>query len=387
VSAAASETYGALAGVRVLDLSRVLAGPLCGQLLGDHGAQVIKVESPRGDDTRLWGTILPGGTSSYYDSINRNKSNICLDLNTDEDRQTLWRLLEESDVVIENFKPSTMAKWGMDYERDLAPRFPSLIYCRISGYGDDGPLGGLPGYDAALQAYSGLMSVNGEPDRDPMRVGVPLVDTVTGLYAFSGILMALFERTQHGHGQKIECTLFDTSLSLLHPHSAHWLTSGKLPVRTGAAHPSIAPYETFSSARGLFFIAAANDRQFAALADVLDVPTLTADARFSTNELRLANVATLREVLSEQIQKWDPDELSAQLLARGVTASPVQNIAEAILSPQAQHREMLVELGDYVTVGIPIKLGRTPGKVAKAPSLRGADRASVLAALALTDRA
>lgn len=375
--------HGALSDVRVLDLSRVLAGPLCGQLLGDHGARVIKVEAPSGDDTRRWGTLRPGGTSSYFDSINRNKSNIRLDLRQDEDRATLWRLIEDADVVIENFKPGTMAKWGMDYGAELAPRFPELIYCRISGYGDNGPLGGLPGYDAALQAYSGLMSINGEPDRDPMRLGIPVVDTVTGLYAFSGILMALYERTRSGRGQKIECTLFDTSLSLLHPHSAHWLANGKLPVRTGAAHPSIAPYETFSTARGLFFIAAANDRQFTALAEVLDAPHLAADERFATNELRLVNVAELRTALAERIQRRDPDALAAELLARGVTASPVQDIAQALLSPHARHRNMLVELDDYRGVGIPIKLERTPGGVTRAPSLLGADSAEVLAGLEL----
>lgn len=378
-----SEDYGALAGIRVLDLSRILAGPLCGQLLGDHGAQVIKVESPSGDDTRGWGTILPQGSSSYYDSVNRNKQNICLDLREESSRETLWELVEQADVVIENFKPGTMARWGMDFERDLQPHKPELIYCRISGYGDDGPLGGMPGYDAALQAYSGMMSINGEADRDPMRLGVPIVDMVTGMNAFSGILMALYERARTGLGQIVECTLFDTSLSLLHPHSAHWLTSGKLPVRTGAAHPSIAPYETFSTAGGAFFIAAANDRQFDALCRVLRVGELSESSKFATNELRLKNIADLREALASKIQDWDPDELSAELLAHGVTASPVQDIGQALLSPHAQHREMVLELGEYRTVGIPIKLSRTPGRVATGPSLRGSDTEAILRQVAV----
>ena len=377
------EGYGALNGVRVLDLSRVLAGPYCGQLLGDHGALVTKVEAPAGDDTRLWGTPLPEGTSSYYNSINRNKENICLDLRTEAGRDVLWQLLETTDVVIENFKPGTMAKWGLDYISDLAPRFPRLVYCSISGYGNDGPLGGLPGYDAALQAYSGLMSVNGEAEREPMRIGVPVVDGVTGILAFSGILMALYEREHSGKGQAVECTLFDTSLSLLHPHSAHWLASGELPVRTGAAHPSIAPYETFATSRGLFFISAANDRQFASLTEVLGMPQLASDERFLSNTDRLGHVDELRAILRDLIQTRDPDELGAALLARGVAASPVQDVAESLLSPQSKHRNMLVEIDGYSSVGIPIKLDRTPGRIAKAPSLKNADEAAILQRLAV----
>jgi crotonobetainyl-CoA:carnitine CoA-transferase CaiB-like acyl-CoA transferase len=383
-ASSAGTGYGALDGVRVLDLSRVLAGPYCGQLLGDHGALVTKVEAPAGDDTRLWGTPLPEGSSSYYNSINRNKENICLDLRTDAGREIVWKLLETTDVLIENFKAGTMAKWGLDFARDLAPRFPRLIYCSISGYGNDGPLGGLPGYDAALQAYSGLMSVNGEAEREPMRIGVPVVDGVTGILAFSGILMALYEREHSGRGQAVECTLFDTSLSLLHPHSAHWLASGELPVRTGAAHPSIAPYETFATSRGLFFISAANDRQFGSLAEVLGAPGLAEDARFLTNADRLANIDELRDILRGLIQNRHPDELGAELLARGVAASPVQDVRQSLLSPQSRHRDMLIEVDGYISVGIPIKLDRTPGRVAKAPSLKNGDEAAVLTRLGVT---
>ncbi len=373
--------WGALSGIKVVDLSRVFAGPLCGQMLGDNGAQVIKVEPPNGDDTRLWGTRLPEGSSSYFESINRNKQNICLDLRQDSDRDTLWRLLEDADVVVENFKRGTMASWGFDYQRDLAPRFPRLIYCRISGYGDDGPLGGLPGYDAALQAYSGMMSVNGEPDRDPMRVGVPLVDTVTGIHAFAGILMALVERTRSGKGQAVECTLFDTALSLLTPHSGSWLTSGQVPPRTGAAHPMIAPYETFHTPRGLFFVAAANDRQFASLAEVLGTPELASDERFARNVDRLVNVATLRELLAARIADWDPVELCAILLEHGVTASPVNDVAQALNSPHAEHRGMLLELDGYRTVAPPIKLARTPARLERRPSAKNGDAEAVRALL------
>jgi crotonobetainyl-CoA:carnitine CoA-transferase CaiB-like acyl-CoA transferase len=377
--AATRPGFGALRGLRVLDLSRVLAGPYCAQMLGDHGAEVIKVEAPDGDDTRTWGPYLPSGASTYFESINRNKRNICLNLATDPGRQALAALIDVSDVVIENFKIGTMSRWGFGYEETLAERYPALIYCRITGYGTDGPLGGLPGYDAALQAYGGLMSINGEADRDPMRIGVPVVDAVTGIFAFAGILLALNERATSGRGQLVDCTLLDTSISLLHPHSGGWLGNGVLPVRSGAAHPSIAPYETFQAADGLLFISAANDRQFDSLVDVLGRPDLADDERFATNLARLNNVAGIRECLGPLIAEWNSEPLSAALLSRGVAASPVHDVAQALTSAQVLSREMVVSLANgYRGVGIPVKLGRTPGQVARAPVGQGADTRSVL---------
>lgn len=372
---------GALTGLRVLDLSRVLAGPYCAQLLGDHGAEVIKVESPAGDDTRIWGPpYLPDGKSAYYTGINRNKANLCLDLASSEGRGVLWRLLQQTDVVIDNFKPGTMARWGLDYEEVLADRLPHLIYCRITGYGVDGPLGGLPGYDAVLQAYGGLMSVNGEAAQDPLRVGVPLVDMVTGMLSFSGILLALQERRRSGLGQLVDCTLLDSALSLLHPHSAAWLADGNVPRRTGSAHPTIAPYDTFHTKAGLFFVSAANDRQFTSLVGVLGRPDLAQDARFLDNTKRVVNVAALRGALAALIAEWEPEALGRALLAVGVPASPVNDVALALTSPQAVHREMLVTRGDYRGVGIPIKLDRSPGSVRSAPGEKGADTREVLLA-------
>ena len=370
---------GALHGLRVLDLSRVLAGPLCGQMLGDHGADVVKVESPAGDDTRTWGPpFLPDGKSAYYTSINRNKRNLCLDLREERGQAVLWRLLEQADVVVENFKAGTMARWGFDYGEVLANRFPRLVYCRITGYGVDGPLGGLPGYDAVLQAYAGLMSVNGEPDQEPLRIGVPVVDMVTGMLAFSGILLALHERERSGKGQLVDCTLLDTAISLLHPHSASWLASGALPVRTGSAHPTIAPYETFKLRTGTFFLSAANDRQFTSLVKVLGRPELASDPRFSSNTSRVVNVAVLREILGELLWQWEAEPLAAELLACGVAAAPVNDLAQSLSAPQVLHRQMLVSKGEYRGVGIPVKLGRTPGAVAAAPAQNGADTVSVL---------
>ncbi len=368
-----------LAGLRVLDLSRVLAGPYCAQMLGDHGAEVVKVESPAGDDTRIWGPpYYPDGRSAYYTGINRNKANLCLDLSRAEGQQVLWRLLETTDVVIENFKAGTMARWGLDYTSVLADRFPRLIYCQITGYGVTGPLGGLPGYDAVLQAYGGLMSVNGEATGDPLRVGVPLVDMVTGMLSFAAVLLALQERHRSGRGQLVDCTLLDSALSLLHPHSSAWLADGQLPRRTGSAHPTIAPYDTFHTKEGLFFVSAANDRQFAALVKVLGQPELAQEPRFSSNTDRVINVAALREVLAALICEWEPEELGRELLTVGVAASPVHDVAQALTSAQALHREMVVSTGDYTGVGIPIKLSRSPGSVRCEPVDKGADTSAVL---------
>lgn len=377
---------GALAGLRVLDLSRVLAGPLCGQMLGDHGADVIKVESPAGDDTRTWGPPFHAdGKSAYYTSINRNKRNICLDLRQERGQSVLLRLLADADVVVENFKAGTMARWGLGFDEVLAVRFPRLVYCRITGYGVDGPLGGLPGYDAVLQAYSGLMSVNGEPDREPLRIGVPVVDMVTGMLAFSGILLALHERERSGSGQLVDCTLLDTAISLLHPHSGNWLASGVLPERTGSAHPTIAPYETFQLRSGTFFLSAANDRQFASLVTVLRRPELAADPRFATNTDRVVNVSALRKILADLLVQWDGEALAAELLASGVAAAPVNDVAQGLGAPQVQHRGMLLSDGDYRGVGIPIKLGRTPGSLSSVPAHNGADTVAVLRDAAYTE--
>jgi crotonobetainyl-CoA:carnitine CoA-transferase CaiB-like acyl-CoA transferase len=375
------QLVGALNGLRVVDLSRVLAGPYCGQLLGDHGAEVIKVEQPAGDDSRAWGPYMPDGRSAYYEAINRNKQNICLDLSQPAGQRVLERLLEDADVVIENFNSGTMARWGFDYERDLAPKLPGLIYCRITGFGVDGPLGGLPGYYAALQAYGGLMSVNGEPDGDPMRIGVPVVDMVTGIFAFSAILLALNERHTSRRGQLIDSTLLDTAIALLHPHSGGWLNTGVLPVRTGAAHPSIAPYETFATRGGLIFVSAANDRQFEALAEVLGKPELSQDKRFVNNGARLANVGELRAILRRLFSERDPELLSQELARRGVAAAPVHDAAQALTAPQVQYRQTIVEREGYRGVASPIRLTRNPAAPAVPPAPQGKHTRDVMARL------
>ncbi len=365
----------------MLDLSRVLAGPLCTQLLADHGAEVIKVEPPSGDETRTWGPpFISDSMSAYFSGVNRNKSNISLDLRTDEGQRVLADLLTDADVLVENFKAGTLTKWGFSDEL-LRERYPHLIQCRITGFGIDGPMGAMPGYDAVVQAYSGLMSINGEADGPALRVGVPIVDMVTGIYAFSGILLALNERHRTGLGQLVDCTLIDTAISLLHPHSPAHLADGRIPQRTGSAHPTIAPYDTFDAADGKIFIGAGNDRQFRHLLGLLEIPAIADDPRFATNADRVSNVTELRPLLAEKIRAHPRRELAEDLLARGVPASALHDVAEALRDPHVLHRQMVVDADGYRTTGIPIKLSRTPGKVRIPPRDRGADTRRILTGL------
>lgn len=376
---------GILHGLKVLDLSRVLAGPYCAQMLADHGADVIKVEGPDGDETRGWGPPFHlDGTSSYYYGLNRNKRNVCLNLKAGFGQDVLERLLDEADIVVENFKIGTMAKWGLGYEEVLADRRPDLIYCRISGFGADGPMGGLPGYDAVLQACGGLMSVNGFPDREPLRVGVPIVDIVAANLAFSGILLALRERSESGRGQMVDISLLDSVVSILHPHAAGWSASGQTPKRTGGAHPVVAPYQVFKTkSGGDFFISAANDRQFRSLMTILGEPDLPDDTRFVDNAARIVNVAELADIITELIGVWDIDELAQALISAGVPSSPVNDIGTALSSPQVRHRGLFVDTDSYRGVGVPIKFSRSPSHPPTAPVPHGADTESVLSALKL----
>lgn len=351
---------GALAGRRVIDLSRVLGGPYCGQILGDHGADVLKVEPPQGDDTRAWGPPFLNGVASYYLGLNRNKRGMQLDLGTEDGRAVLLGLLESADVVIENFKTGTMEKWGIGYE-SLAKRFPRLIHCRVSGFGADGPLGGLPGYDAAVQALTGIMSVNGESGGDPLRVGLPVVDLVTGLNAALGILMALQERERSGKGQFVESSLFDCGLSLLHPHAANWFLDRKNPGLTGNAHPNIYPYDAFPTRTVPIFMAVGNDRQFGLLCRHLQADELACDERFAQAGARSVHRSALRQLLEQALAERDGAELADTLMDAGVPCAAILSVEAALSHPHTAHREMVVQIGDdYTGVASPIKLSRTP---------------------------
>ncbi|WP_036502132.1 CaiB/BaiF CoA transferase family protein [Nocardia aobensis] len=373
---------GVLTGLRVLDLSRVLAGPYTAQMLADQGAEVIKVEAPAGDETRGWGPpFVDSGTSAYYGSLNHSKDNICLDLRTPEGREILGHLIDGADVVIENFKAGTMARWGFDFDTVLSRRYPRLIYCRITGFGVDGPMGGLPGYDAVLQSFGGLMSINGYPDGNPLRVGVPIVDIVTANLAVNGILLALLERDRSGHGQLVDMALLDAVISVLHPHAANWIASGSVPQRTGDFHPTVVPYQVFRAADGDFFVSAANDRQFRSLTQTLGVPELADEPRFASNAQRYAHREELVALLGERIAAWPRAELAARLEQAGVAASSVNTVDEALQSAQARHRELFIEAPDYRGVGVPISLSRSPHRRPRPAVARGADTISVLTAM------
>ncbi|OZI79153.1 CaiB/BaiF CoA transferase family protein [Bordetella genomosp. 2] len=361
---------GALAGCKIIDLSRVLGGPYCTQLLADHGADVIKFEPPSGDETRGWGPPFLDDTASYFIGVNRNKRGMTLDLAQPAGQELLRRLLADADVLVENFKPGTLEKWGLGYDA-LSREFPRLIHCRVSGFGADGPLGGLPGYDACAQAMCGLMSVNGDAQGEATRVGLPVVDMVTGLNAAVAVLLALNERMRSGLGQFLDITLYDCAVSLLHPHAANYFYSGKVPGRTGNAHPNIAPYETLPTRSGPIFLAVGNNRQFAALARVLGAPALPDDPRFATNAERLQHRDALREALAELLAAHDAATLAEQLLRAGVPAAAVQNVEDVLGHPHTRHRGMVLEQDGYRGVGSPIKLSRTPATLRRLPPALG----------------
>lgn len=360
--------YGpsALTGLKVIDLTRVLGGPYCTQILADHGADVIKIEPPTGDETRMWGPPFVGETAAYFVGVNRNKDGMSLDLSQEEGRSVLRELLVDADILVENFKPGTLEKWGIDYQ-SLKQAFPRLIHCCISGFGADGPLGGLPGYDACAQAMCGLMSVNGEKNGDPLRVGLPVVDMVTGLNAAIAILMAVQERHQSGLGQYLDITLFDCAISLLHPHAPNYFNSGNVPGRTGNDHPNIAPYESYATGEGEIFLAVGNNRQFATLCKKLDHPELAMDERFINNADRLKNRRQLREALSAILVNYKAEELAQVLLTEGVPAAPINNVAQLLDHPHTAHRNMVIEQEGYKGINTPIKLSRTPARFRKGP--------------------
>jgi crotonobetainyl-CoA:carnitine CoA-transferase CaiB-like acyl-CoA transferase len=367
-----ARSAGALAGLKVIDLTRVLGGPYCTMILSDHGADVIKVEPPQGDEVRDWGPPFldqDDGTrdASYFVGVNRNKRAIALDLAQPAGRAVLLRLLEGADALVENFKPGSMERWGLGYEQVLAPRFPRLIHCRVSGFGAEGPFGGLPGYDAILQAMTGLMSVNGDGATGAMRLGTPVVDLATGLYSAIGILMALHERTRSGSGQFLDMTLHDCGMALLHPQAANHLLDGKRPAPTGNRHPNLAPYDKFPTRTGEIFIAAGNDGQFRKLCDLLGVPELATDPRFRSNAERVRNNALLAERLAAVLLDRDGKALTLQMLRAGLPAGPVTAVDETLSGEHAAVREMVTELGAYRGLGTPIKLSRTPGGTRAAP--------------------
>lgn len=321
-----SYNMGALAGLRVIDLSRVLGGPYCTQALGDHGAEILKIEPPQGDETRGWGPPFRDGLSAYFSGANRNKKALALDLSLSKGRDVLLRLLEEADILVHNFKSGTMERWGLGYDDVLQARFPRLVYCHISGFGDTGPLGGLPGYDAVVQAMTGLMSINGQPENGPVRMGMPIVDIGTGLIATVAILAAVVERDRSGRGQKIDVPLYDCAISMLHPQAANALMTGKVPVATGNAHPNISPYDMYPTQTMPLYLAVGNNGQFAKLCVLLDMPETVNDPRFASNADRIENRAALTALLSERLATMDAHALERKLIGSVANSDTVSKI-------------------------------------------------------------
>lgn len=365
---ARTPSAGALAGLRVVDLTRVLGGPYCTMVLSDHGAEVIKLEPPQGDEVREWGPPFNAdGDASYFVGVNRNKRSVGLDLSKPAGREVLMRLLEGADILVENFKPGSMEKWGLGYEQVLSKKFPRLIHCRVSGFGGEGPLGGFPGYDAVLQAMTGLMSINGTETSGPTRLGNPIVDIATGLFSTIAILMALHERERSGRGQYCDMTLHDCGMALLHPHAANYFLSGKRPKATGNPHPNLAPYSKFKTRTCEIFVAAGNDPAFRKFCAFLDMPELAKDPRFATNGERVVNRDALTEALNARFAEEDGHELTRRMLAAGLPAGPVLHVDEAMAAEHTAFRNMVAEIGDFRALNTPIKLSRTPGGARSLP--------------------
>jgi crotonobetainyl-CoA:carnitine CoA-transferase CaiB-like acyl-CoA transferase len=380
-----AQAAGALAGIKVIDLTRVLGGPFATQMLGDHGADVIKIEPPEGDETRTWGAKSPRGVSVYFEGVNRSKRLAAIDFSKPEGRDLLLRLLGSADVLIHNFKSGTLERWGLGYDQVLAKKYPKLIYCHITGFGEDGPLGGLPGYDAIVQAMSGLMSVNGTDASGRTRVGMPIVDIGTGYNATIAILMALVERSRSGKGQKLDIALYDSALPFLHPYAAGTMYSGKSPGLIGNSHPSVSPYDKYRTGTGEIFIGCGNNRQFAKLCEILGSPKLPQDPRYLTNNDRLANREALKRDLEDLLRRHDAKSLSDTLLRAGVPGGAVLDVTDVVDAPHTHHRRMRVEHADYRGLGIPVKLSRTPGSVRHAPPPFGTDTRAVCRDAGLSD--
>jgi formyl-CoA transferase len=372
----------ALHGVRVLDLSRVLAGPYCTMVLGDLGAEVIKVEPPEGDETRAWGPPFAAGESAYYLCINRNKRGMVVNLKTDEGHGLLRELALKSDVLIENFRPGTLARYGLDYDM-LRSDHPRLVYCSISGFGQTGPLRDRPGYDFMIQAMGGVMSVTGDPEGEPMKVGVAAADLFAGQNAVIAILAALGARERTGEGQYIDIALFDSQLGWLANVASSFLISRDLPKRYGNAHPNIVPYQVFAASDGWFALAVGNDKQFAHLCELVGRPELGSDERFATNAARVNNREELIALLKSIFSLRSVDEWLSMLEAAGIPCGPINTLDKVFAGPQVAAREMLVTMehptiGDLPLVGSPLSFSGTPVEYKLPPPLLGQHTREIL---------
>ncbi len=387
---------GALDGVYVLDLSRILAGPTATQLLGDLGATVIKVENPKtgGDDTRGWGPNYAKGSdgqrtdlSAYFMAANRNKQSIAVDISTHEGQDIVRQLAARADIVIENYKPDGLVKYGLDHAT-LRKAHPGLVYCSISGFGQTGPNRDQPGYDLMAQGYGGIMSLTGDPDGAPMKVGVGIADVMCGMYATIGILAALRHRDATGEGQHIDLSLVDAQMAWLINEGCNYLTSGQVPERRGNAHPNIVPYDAFETSDGHVLVAVGNDSQYARFCDAIGAPGLARDPRFATNMGRIEHRDALIPALRPLLASMSRAEVLEKLQKVKVPCGPIHNVAEALGSDQAQARGTVVEVprsdvadGYVRLLANPLKFSATPVRYDRPPPRFGQDTQAILATL------
>lgn len=390
---------GSLDGLRILDLSRILAGPTATQLLADLGAEVIKVEKPEsGDDTRSWGPpFLPDADgndsdlSAYFLCANRNKKSIAIDITTQDGVELVRRLVAISDVVVENYKPGDLARRGIGYQ-DLALIKPDIVWCSITGFGQTGPYSDRTGYDFLIQAMGGIMSITGQPDAGggaPVKVGVGIADVMCGMYATVGILAALRHRDRTGEGQHIDLALYDSQVAWLINAATNHLVSGRVPARIGNAHPNIAPYQTFAASDEHLAVAVGNDQQFARFAQTIGRPELAQDERFVRNRNRLAHLTTLQEIIGDEIGKDTAISWESRLLAAGVPAGRVASIDTVLTDPHTLARGMVVTIGEeddgnlpVRVLGNPLKMSATPVQYRSPPPHLDGDRDAVMRLLA-----
>jgi crotonobetainyl-CoA:carnitine CoA-transferase CaiB-like acyl-CoA transferase len=370
-----------LQGITILDLTRVLSGPYCTMMLADMGARVIKVEQPRkGDDTRGWGPPFLNGESSYFLSINRNKESVTLDFKQPEGRQVLEQLMARADVLVENFRPGTLHKLGLDYA-SVTLKYPRLVYCSISGFGQTGPRRAEAGYDAVMQGEGGLMSITGDADGPPYRLGVAIADIVSGMFAAQGITAALYVRERTGQGQQVDIAMLDSVVALLSYQAGIYFANDAAPPRLGNRHPTIVPYETFRASDGDFVIAVGNDDQWRRFCEVTG---FRSEERFATNRQRVTSYGELKPLLDDLLATRSRDAWISALKAAGVPCGAVRDLHEVFTDPQTVARDMLVELehrvaGAVKLTGMPIKFSATPGAVRTPPPLLGEHTDKVLA--------
>ncbi len=381
----------ALEGIRVLDLTRALAGPFCTLMLGDYGADVIKIEMPgTGDDTRHWGPPFIGDESAYFLSINRNKRSMTLNFKEEKAREIFLKLVEGSDVVVENFTPGVMSRFGLEYDT-VKRANPGIIYCSISGFGQDGPYQSRPAYDQIMQGISGLMSITGDPEGEPEKIGVAVTDIGAGMWAAFAVMSALFRREQDGEGQYIDISMLDAQVAWLTYQAGYYFAYGRPPQRLGKAHPTLVPYQAFMAKDGKYFnVAVGSERLWDRFCQAVKREDLKDHPDYATNGVRVENRGALAPLLQEYFLTRDADEWVVDLQANSVPAGPINDLADVFSDPQVLHRDMFLEiphptLGSIKQTGLPIKFSRTPGGLDQHPPLLGEHNQAILKDLGFSE--